>query len=192
MKNQKGGIMIETWIKSKQTKWLLLLGVLQGFIFFNGILPSYENLEYFQEKVKKLKLKQASLNRFVGQMDYYQKDFQQFSQKKKNAKGKTLLEKDPFLSFEKLGHTRRQKFQFENWTQEVGEVVPTEFFLQLEVSQNFVGRYQEHRDYLNAVFNLPQGFILTHYSLKNKNWESLNKKPLLQGDMKITFLQTKK
>ena len=175
-------------IKDKRKALMLALAALQVFLLFGHIIPIYEKMPYYENKIRLLKesidkLETSALhsNYYIKRKNSVEKELSEFQKVIQHLNNPNYIQKR-VSEIQKNNHldVTSQKISYEDYSSE---------FTKIAIKQTLTGKYHNQIDYLNEIIRAFEFIILTDCELTNN--AVLNSNPSITMDLSLIIFLIK-
>ena len=179
---------MRNWIKSRRNQLSIVLVAICILTISNYIIPSYETLTYYQEKIDSLDQQQQQLNRFSLHIDFHERQVKLINQQLADLRQHNANLGNTATLQKQFGKIQRQ-YQLKVITQQIERKNISSEFEKIDIRQTLTGNYSNHVRYLKEVLSPKNSLLLERYSLINRTLFSDN--PILTADLNLILLLPK-
>jgi len=156
------------WLKVRNNQITVVLIGITLILLFNFILPGFEKLPYYRNKISQLEIQKKRLKRYSLHMDYHEELHEEYKHQVQALQAKFQAIRDTNWLQKMLGKLQR-KHHLRIEVQDIETSEMDELFDQVLVKQRLKGEYADHMKYLIALTDPKSTLVTTKCSFENLN-----------------------
>ena len=176
---------MRNWIKSKRNQLSILLVAICILTISNSIIPAYESLSYYHDKIDALEKLQQQLQRFSLHIGFHENQANQIKQQLADLHQLNADVRNTVTLQKRFGKIQRQ-CQLKVITQQIKKNNISSELEKIDIRQTLEGNYSDHVRYLKAILSPEYSVLLERYSLLNRT--PLSENPTLTADLNLILL----